>query len=410
MSETIIEPTRALPIRGDYEVVVVGGGIAGVAAALAAARAGASVCLLEKACALGGLATIGNVIVYLPLCDGLGHQVCGGISEELLKLSVADITEPLPNLQIKPIPAAWRKDGNREERRSVRYRASYHPVAFSYRLERLLLKHKIDLFFDSRVCGVIKEQRRIVAVVLENQDGRTALRCQAVVDASGNAEVCFQAGEKTVSLTSNVLCSWFYYVENGEVRLCPMSKSLDMNGRRNPSAGRNYRADRASEVNAFLLNSRKMMMDSLSQRSRENNSQIYPILAPQMPSFRMGRRLAGRQTLRQSDDHRWFEDTLGMTGDWRQSGPIYCLPLSVLAGVQNHNLITAGRCLSSAGRAWDVTRVIPTCAVSGEAAGAAAAFLALDKLSSFQDLDCKSLQTYLRRRRVIIDRKLLQNA
>jgi hypothetical protein len=409
MQTAITEQSRELPISGDYDVVVAGGGIAGVAAALAAARAGASVCLLEKACALGGLATIGNIIVYLPLCDGLGHQVSGGICEELLKLSVSDITEPLPNLHIKPIPEAWQKGGNLEERRNVRYRANYNPITFSYKLERLLLKNKVKIFFDSRFCTVIKEQNRIVAVVIENQDGRTALRCQAVVDASGSADVCYQAGEKTVSLSSNVLCGWFYYVENGEVRLCTMTKSLDMNGRRNPAAGRNYRGDRSSEVNDFLLNSRKMMMDTMAQRSQENNSQIYPILAPQMPSFRMIRRLAGRHTLRESDDRRWFEDTLGMTGDWRLSGPVYCLPLSILAGVRNHNLITAGRCISSAGRAWDVTRVIPTCAVSGEAAGAAAAFLALDKLPSFQDLDCRSLQTYLRRRRVIIDRKRLQN-
>ncbi len=409
MQTTITEKARELPISGDYDLVVVGGGIAGVAAALAAVRAGATVCLLEKACALGGLATIGNVIVYLPLCDGLGNQVSGGICEELIKLSVADVTEPLANLYLKPIPVAWQKGGSLEERRTARYRASYNPITFAYQLERLLLKNKVKIVLDSRFCTVIKEQNRITAVVIENKDGRTALRCRAVVDASGDADVCYAAGEKTASLSSNVLCSWFYYVENGEVRLCAMSKTPDDSGKRNPAAGRNYRGDKSSEVTDFLLNSRKMMMATIAQRSQENNSQIYPILAPQMPSFRMTRRLVGRHTLRVADDRRWFEDTLGMTGDWRRPGPVYCLPMSTLAGVRTANLITAGRCLSSAGRAWDVTRVIPTCAVSGEAAGAAAAFLALDKIPSFRDLDCKSLQTYLRRKRVIIDRALLQN-
>ena len=77
---TVTEPARTLPVTGAYELVVAGGGIAGVAAAVAAARCGASVCLLEKMCAPGGLATLGNVIVWLPLCDGRGRQVAGGLA------------------------------------------------------------------------------------------------------------------------------------------------------------------------------------------------------------------------------------------------------------------------------------------------------------------------------------------
>ena len=72
----------------NYDVVVCGGGIAGIAAALAAARGGARTCLLEKEYALGGLATLGLIVIYLPLCDGDGVKMSGGIAEELLKLSL----------------------------------------------------------------------------------------------------------------------------------------------------------------------------------------------------------------------------------------------------------------------------------------------------------------------------------
>lgn len=70
-----------------YDVAVVGGGIAGAAAALQAARSGKKTVLIEKTVLLGGLATSGLVYIYLPICDGNGHQASYGITEELLRNS-----------------------------------------------------------------------------------------------------------------------------------------------------------------------------------------------------------------------------------------------------------------------------------------------------------------------------------
>ena len=75
--------------REQHEVLVVGGGIAGISAAVSAARAGADVLLLERGVLLGGLATAGLISWYEPLCDGRGNQVIGGIAEELIRLAVA---------------------------------------------------------------------------------------------------------------------------------------------------------------------------------------------------------------------------------------------------------------------------------------------------------------------------------
>ena len=84
----ITEPKRELFVTHECDVLVCGGGVAGISAAISAARSGARVILLEREYMLGGLATLGLITIYLPLCDGEGHQVSFGIAEELLRLSV----------------------------------------------------------------------------------------------------------------------------------------------------------------------------------------------------------------------------------------------------------------------------------------------------------------------------------
>jgi flavin-dependent dehydrogenase len=77
-----------LEVAGDYDVIVAGGGIAGLGAALASARSGLTTLIIEKNVVLGGLATLGLIAYYLPICDGRGRKIIGGIAEELLHLSI----------------------------------------------------------------------------------------------------------------------------------------------------------------------------------------------------------------------------------------------------------------------------------------------------------------------------------
>ena len=84
---TINEQMKTV-VKREYDVDVCGGGFAGISAALAAARQGSKVVLFEKQYMLGGLGTAGIVTIYLPLCDGVGHQVSFGIAEELFRLSI----------------------------------------------------------------------------------------------------------------------------------------------------------------------------------------------------------------------------------------------------------------------------------------------------------------------------------
>ena len=101
---TIIEERREIPVACETDVLVIGGGIAGVAAAVAASRNGVGVTLIEKSIVLGGLATLGHVCIYLPLDDGIGHKIYGGLAEELLYTSI--------KYGFNNLPECWRHEGN----------------------------------------------------------------------------------------------------------------------------------------------------------------------------------------------------------------------------------------------------------------------------------------------------------
>ena len=199
----IREPARDVPVFDQYDVVVVGGGIAGVAASVAAAREGARTALIEYGFGLGGLATLGNIIVYLPLCDGNGRKVSGGLAEELLKLAIKQ-GDPLHAPGGYDIPDCWKPSGDKARRTEERYKLAYNAESYRLALETFVLRAEVDLLYGMRFCDVSKKRGRIEAILVESKSGRVALRCRAVVDASGDGDVCAHAGEPTITCNMNV--------------------------------------------------------------------------------------------------------------------------------------------------------------------------------------------------------------
>ena len=184
-AEYIQEPERTLPVRyADYDVVVAGGGIAGIAAALAAARAGKRVVLLERMFALGGLATLGLVTIYLPLCDGKGHQLSFGLAEELLKLSIREGWE-------RDYPDTW-LSGSTEHGRQ-RYKVRYNAQVFAILAEQLLAGENVKILYGTTVCQVLRSGSRLTHIIVENKDGRFAIPVRSAVDATGDADLFHQA-------------------------------------------------------------------------------------------------------------------------------------------------------------------------------------------------------------------------
>jgi len=394
---TVAEPGRALPVRGRFDVVVAGGGVAGVAAAVAAARAGASACLIERACALGGLATLGNVTIWLPLCDGRGRQVIGGLAETMLQRVVGDLARDDRAAGPERIPPCWRPGGDVRQRRTTRYRAGFNPAACLLALEALVVEAGVTLLYDTRVCAVGAEGGRIDHVIVENKSGRGALACGAVVDATGDADVCFLAGEPTESLDTNVLSGWFYWLLDGSPRLEPLSHDYSPAGGRDDAEGPFFRGDDADDVTAHLVETRRLIRDRLAAlRAAHPDADVQPIALPTVPGLRMTRRLVGPVSIGDRHVHQWFDDTVALTGDWRRAGPVHAVPLRALRAGRCRNLLAAGRCISADTTVWDVTRAIPTCAATGEAAGAAAALAVRDAAGDVGALVVEALQRHLR--------------
>lgn len=407
--DSILEPARNLSVTGEFDVIVAGGGIAGVAAGVAAARNGASVCLLERSFGLGGLATLGNVVVWLPLCDGNGRQVIGGLPEELLRLSVADLRQDNRSARFMGIPACWQPGGNLEQRKRQRYLAEFNPASYLLALEALVLQSAVHLLYDTRVCAVQRNGDRISHLIVENKDGRSALACRTVIDGTGDADVCFLAGEQTESLDSNVLAGWFYHLQRDGLHLNQTSKSFSPFAKREDAEGPFFQGDDADQVTDQITGSRELIRQKLAElRSRHPEEDIQPVMVPTLPCFRMTRRLVGTFSLGERHIHQWFEDTVGLTGDWRKRGPVYAIPLRSLLGVHNRNLLAVGRCMSADTTAWDVTRAIPTCALTGAAAGVAAALAVQKSEGDLHHLSVVDLQRKLANQGFLLEPELVK--
>jgi len=400
-AQSVREPERRLPVLAEADVAVIGGGIAGVAAAVAAARLGVKVCLFEKECLPGGLATLGNVVIYLPLCDGYGAQVSGGLCEELLRLSV----------QHRPsaIPACWQKDADTAERAGKRYRVEFNPWDFALDMEELLLKEGVEIWYDTRFCDVIRGDGGIKHLILENKSGRFAVHARTVVDASGDADVCARAGTPTVSLNTNVRAGWFFAYDGKRILRVALSKGFTQDGSKSRNDPLAYDGTNGRDVTRQLLGTRQMQRERL-QLLRKKAANTEPVNLNTLPDFRMTRRLRGKVEVSASDMGRWFEDTVGLFANWRKKGPVYPVPFRSLYAPDVANLITAGRCMSSVGVVWDQARAIPACAVTGEAAGTAAAMLVKAKAPAFAALPVDQLQAALRRQGVPLDPALAKRA
>jgi len=359
--------------KGSYDVIVIGGGIAGVAASVSAARAGVSALLIEKSCNLGGLATGGLISWYEPLCDGEGNQMIYGIAEELIRLSVKYGFENLPK--------CWGGDG-RNMPRNNRYSTFFSPGVFSAALDGYVLENGVDLRFDTLTTYPIMEDNLCKGVVCESINGREFFEAKMVIDATGDASLMHRAGVPTIVGKNYMTYIAHYCDQDMAKQLCEdgdfsafrkwMNTGSDMFGEGHPEGMDLLSGVTAEEITAYMTEGKK----SLIQRISQKDNQSFDIMTiPTMPQLRTIRRIVGVCDFNAIDGET-YPDSIGNCGDFRPNGigKHYQVPFGSLYNESFPNLLAAGRIISSPqGDGWEVARVIPTCALTGEAAGKAAA-------------------------------------
>jgi len=187
-------------------------------------------------------------------------------------------------------------------------------------------------------------------------------------------DFCFFAGEPTLEDRTNRRTGWYYSFDGQNLKLHQQTDPLygDL-----PASARTYSGTDIEAVTQHCIDSRKMILEHAQSLRQAGGSQAYPLIIPHYHGLRMTRRLAGAFEF--SEDHHegvWFEDAIGMIGNWKEKGKRYSIPYRSIRAVRTGNLYAAGRCSCADKSGWDLTRVIPTCAVTGEAAGTAAALQA----------------------------------
>ena len=358
-------------IIGSYDVVVLGGGIAGIAAAVAARRNGADVLMVEKTIFPGGLATTGLITFYEPICDGKGTQIIGGLGEELLHL-----TYRYGPTDLDP---RWKQPGSHPEIKK-RYKSRYNAQSFILGLDEILDDAGVTVWFDTVFCRPIMNGTTIEQVVFENKSGRQAVEAGVVIDATGDADCLSRAGapcvldENWLVLSSKIITleGAAQAVEAGDIRKAVRPHHLGGSrlGKNAVPGKQKYTSIEAEDVNDFVKESRRLLREQMSGLSVK---EMELTTLPAMAQFRTTRRLDGEYTLKEEDAGKSFHDSIGTVCDFSQPGPTYEIPFRCLVSSEFPNLITCGRTISAFGHAQEVARIIPPAALTGEAAGTAAA-------------------------------------
>jgi len=411
---TLRESARDIPVYRNCDVLVVGGGPSGTAAAVAAARMGADVALLERYNHLGGLSTGGLVIWIDRMTDWSGQHVIRGFAEEIMDRLPADAVAG-------PAREEW---GSKDPARAAHWSqrtAAYHgvvtwsptvdPERLKLASQEVVLEEKVHLVFHSWVATPLMEEGKVRGAIFESKAGRQAVRAKVVVDATGDGDLFARAGAAYES-----------DIESADIHHCMNTAWLlggvDMNRwiefkAGSPEQFAQFMARGREEVKAFerpfvswrndialFMGPRQSGFSALdvddqteveirSHRLMSRHLDFYRAHAPGFENaflflsapqlgVRHARRLAGVAKMLRAH---WptaqvFDDEIGVTPSVSPKFPNISIPYGSLIPVQLDGLLACGRHIACDPNSHGFMREIPQCWITGQAAGIGAALAA----------------------------------
>lgn len=413
--------TDKVPVTAEVDVLVVGGGSAGLSAAVSAARNGADTLLVERFSYTGGLATGGLIVLLLTMDDGAGKQAVGGICQEIIDRMEAR------NAVYYPPAGRW-NDPNADlvehYRRwglvwgggphRVRYSVAFQQQHFIFAADDMLRESGVRVLYQTWACEPILDDGTIRAVVVQNKAGRQAIAAKVYIDATGDGDIFAAAGEQ---YESERVHPWLWFLMSGAHNLddaFAAGKGLFFHA---PGEGHvlvpwggearvSHKIDATDpvEVSKSLDECRLMVREEAARlkKSAPGFEDAYVSLMADQLGVTESRRLLGEYVLARDDLDATFDDVIARTGHWTKYDCVYNIPYRSLLPRALDNLLVAGRCISADHRAHHATKEIPPCMATGEAAGAAAAIAASDGVS-VRSVDVAALQKRLRDQGAILD-------
>ena len=370
----VIEPAHELPVFHRTDVVVVGGGPAGFSAAVAAARTGAKVALVERYGSLGGLFTNGMVLIVLATSakeDGKWRLVTRGVCGEFMERA-GKFGKAFSNPPTNTCPGRM-------------WLPTIDPEAAKYLMDQMVAESKVEMFFHCWGVDVIQDGDSVMGVVFESKEGRQAILAKEVVDCSGDADMLFRAGGGYSQVTcpiSNV----FRWANMDTIKPPKGSKAkFPRHGNEgNPDAKWGHvgmvkgNALSVRDLSRIEVEMRRRNWEKVQEmRATPGWEKVYTSNSSSQLGVRQSRLVdaeyvMGRKEIVEENDR--VTDCVGWCGA-DGAHKAFRVSYRQLLPKRIDHLLCAGRCLGK-GDSIDTFRLIAPCFVTGQAAGVAAGLAA----------------------------------